>query len=364
MHTPGHTPEHISFILTDLPASSEPSMIFTGDFVFVGDVGRPDLLEKAAGIEGTMIAGARQMFYSLKKFKELPDHLQVWPAHGAGSACGKALGAVPSSTVGYEKLSNWAMKIDDEEVFIQALLEGQPEPPKYFAMMKKLNKVGPKVLGSIPHPARLSVAKFVEALASDYQIVDTRDKLSFAGGHISGSLNIQDNNSFSNWAGWMLNYDKPIILIARERRVDALNRALIRIGIDNLEGYVSDFDKLEAAGLNLEILNQISVDELSKDSTAYKIIDVRSYTEYDISHIPGSVNIHTGHMANNLDKISGDEKQVVYCSSGDRSAIAASYLLKLGYRNIYNLSGGINSWIQAGCQTEKNNIKQLEAVVK
>ena len=364
MHSPGHTPEHISFILTDLPASTEPSMIFTGDFVFVGDVGRPDLLEKAAGFEGTMIAGAKEMFRSLKKFKSLPDHLQVWPAHGAGSACGKALGAVPSSTVGYEKLSNWAMKIDDEEVFIQALLEGQPEPPKYFAMMKKLNKVGPKVLGSIPHPARLSVAKFVEALASDYQIVDTRDKLSFAGGHISGSLNIQDNNSFSNWAGWMLNYDKPIILIARERRVDALNRALIRIGIDNLEGYVSDFDKLEAAGLNLEILTQISVDELSKDSTAYKIIDVRSYTEYDISHIPGSVNIHTGHMANNIDKISGDEKLVVYCSSGDRSTIAASYLLKLGYRNIYNLSGGINSWIQAGCQTKRNNIKQLEAVVK
>jgi len=359
MHTPGHTPEHISFILTDLPASSEPSMIFTGDFVFVGDVGRPDLLEKAAGIEGTMIAGARQMFYSLKKFKELPDHLQVWPAHGAGSACGKALGAVPSSTVGYEKLSNWALKIENEETFIQVLLEGQPEPPKYFAMMKKLNKIGPKVLGSIPHPARLSVAKFKEALISDYQIVDTRDKLSFAGGHISGSLNIQDTNSFSNWAGWMLNYDKPIILIARERRVDALNRALIRIGIDNLEGYVSDIDKLEASGLNLEILNQISVDELNADISEYKIVDVRSYTEFDISHIPGAVNIHTGYLENNIDKISDEEKLVVYCTSGDRSAIGASFLLKLGRRNIYNLSGGINAWIQAGCQTERKNVNEM-----
>ena len=359
MHTPGHTPEHISFILTDLPASSEPSMIFTGDFVFVGDVGRPDLLEKAAGIEGTMIAGARQMFYSLKKFKELPDHLQVWPAHGAGSACGKALGAVPSSTVGYEKLSNWALKIENEETFIQVLLEGQPEPPKYFAMMKKLNKIGPKVLGSIPLPARLSVAKFKEALAGNYQIVDTRDKLSFAGGHISGSLNIQDNNSFSNWAGWMLNYDKPIILIARERRVDALNRALIRIGIDNLEGYVSDIDKLEASGLNLEILNQISVDELNADISEYKIVDVRSYTEFDISHIPGAVNIHTGYLENKLNKISDEEKLVVYCTSGDRSAIGASFLLKLGRRNIYNLSGGINAWIQAGCQTERKNVNEM-----
>ena len=359
IHTPGHTPDHISFILTDLPASSEPSMIFSGDFVFVGDVGRPDLLEKAAGIEGTMIAGAKQMFHSLKKFKSLPDHLQVWPAHGAGSACGKALGAVPSSTVGYEKLSNWALKIEDEETFIQALLERQPEPPKYFAMMKRLNKVGPKVLDSIQHPARLSVAKFKEALTSNYQIVDTRDKLSFAGGHIPGSLNIQDNNSFSTWAGWMLNYEKPIILIAPEPRVDVLNRALIRIGIDNLEGYVFDIDKLESSGLNLEILNQVNVNEISNDILNFKIIDVRSYTEFDISHIPGSINIHTGYLENHLDKISVDDKLVVYCTSGDRSVIAASYLLRHGYRNVYNLSGGINAWIQAGCLTEKNTNQKV-----
>jgi hydroxyacylglutathione hydrolase len=225
--------------------------------------------------------------------------------------------------------------------------------------MKKLNKVGPTVLGSIPHPARLSVAKFKEALSGDYQIVDTRDKLSFSCGHIAGSLNIQENNSFSTWAGWMLDYEKPIILIARERRVDTLNRALIRIGIDNLEGYVSDIDKLEASGLNLEILNQISVEELKDDISEYKIIDVRSYTEFDISHIPSAINIHTGYLKNNIDKISDDEKLVLYCTSGDRSAIGASYLLKLGHRNIYNLSGGINAWIQVGYKTERKNVNQL-----
>ncbi|MBK9097703.1 MAG: MBL fold metallo-hydrolase [bacterium] len=360
MHTPGHTPEHISFILTDLPASKEPSMIFTGDFVFVGDVGRPDLLEKAAGYEGTMIAGARQMFQSLKRFKELPDHLQVWPAHGAGSACGKSLGAVPSSTIGYEKLSNWALKINDEETFIRTLLDGQPEPPKYFAMMKKLNKIGPRVLGSVPHPARLSVARFKDSIQNNYQIVDTRDKLSFAGGHILGSLNIQDNNSFSTWAGWMLEYDRPIILIARERRVDALNRALIRIGIDNLEGYISDIDKLESSGMDIEILNQISVNELNQDISKYKVIDVRSYTEYDISSIPESVNIHAGQLEKNLDKISKEEELVVYCASGDRSAIAASFLLKKGFSKVYNLSGGINSWFQAGYKINRGTIKESE----
>ena len=353
LHTPGHTPEHISFTLTDKTASSEPVMIFTGDFVFVGDVGRPDLLEKAAGIEGTMIEGAKQIFRSLKKFRSLPDHIQVWPAHGAGSACGKALGAVPSSTVGYEKLSNWALKIEDEESFIRALLDGQPEPPKYFAMMKKLNKIGPKILGSLQHPAKLSVTEFNSAIKNGYQIVDTRDKLSFAGGHIRRSINIQDNNSFSTWAGWMLDYEKPIILIAPEHRVDILNRALIRIGLDNLRGYISELDKLEKSGLKMEILNQISVDELSEDLSTYRIIDVRSYTEFNLVHIPTALNIHAGYLEKNLNSISPDEKLVVYCTSGDRSAIAASYLLRNGYKNVFNLSGGINNWIQSGLKVEK-----------
>jgi len=363
IHTPGHTPEHISFLLTDTPASPEPVMIFTGDFIFVGDVGRPDLLEKAAGIEGTMIEGAKQMFQSIQKFKSLPDHLQVWPAHGAGSACGKALGAVPGSTVGYEKLSNWALKIYDEKTFISTLLEGQPEPPKYFAMMKKLNKTGPRILGSIPHPARLSVTKFKEAVERGCKIVDTRDKLSFGGGHIPGSLNIQDNNSFSTWAGWMLEYENPFILIAPERRIDALNRALIRIGMDNLSGYLSDMDRLEASGLSLETLNLINPVELNENIMDYKLIDVRSYTEFEISHIPNSTNIYTGYLEKNLDKINPDEKILLYCTSGDRSSIAASYLQKRGYKNVSNLSGGINNWVQAGFKTEKISEEELVSII-
>ncbi len=359
IHTPGHTPEHISFMLTDKPASPEPVMIFTGDFVFVGDVGRPDLLEKAAGIEGTMITGAKQMFQSLKKFKSLPDHIQVWPAHGAGSACGKALGAVPGSTVGYEKLSNWALKIDDEETFIQTLLDGQPEPPKYFAMMKKLNKTGPKIIGSVKNQKKLSASEFISALKNGYQIIDTHDKLSFAGGHIPGSINIQDNNSFSTWAGWMLDYVKPIVLITPEHRADFLSRALLRIGMDNLHGFISDLEKLEASGLKMEILNQISVDELNEKFYSFKIIDVRNYTEFDLAHIPTAKNIHAGYLEKNLNTISPEENLVVYCTSGDRSAIAASYLLKNGYKNVFNLSGGINNWIQSGLKVVKTIKEEL-----
>ena len=142
MHTPGHTPEHLTFLVTDTALAQDPMGAFTGDFVFVGDVGRPDLLEKAAQVQGTMAACARQLFGSLQRFRGLPDYLQIWPGHGAGSACGKALGAVPQSTLGYEKLVNWAFGIDDEEEFVRAVLDGQPDPPKYFAMMKAINRDG------------------------------------------------------------------------------------------------------------------------------------------------------------------------------------------------------------------------------
>ncbi|MCK7517617.1 MAG: rhodanese-like domain-containing protein [Ignavibacteriales bacterium] len=350
MHSPGHTPEHISFILTDTARSNHPSMIFSGDFVFVGDVGRPDLLEKAAGIKGTQEIGAHQMFHSLKKFKALPDHLQVWPAHGAGSACGKALGAVPSSTVGYEKLTNWALSIEDEDQFVKMLLDGQPEPPKYFAMMKKLNKVGPKILGSIPHPGRFSLQQFEKAVKEKVTIIDTRDKLAFAGGHIPGSINIQDNSAFSTWAGWMLNYDEPFLLIARDSRIESLTKALIRIGLDNIIGYVNDVDKIANSGYEMETTKQITVQQLKDKTDDYFFLDVRGYSEYNAGHIKGSVNIQAGYLLDRIDEIPQDKKIVVHCAGGDRSAIAASVLQQKGFDNIYNLTCGMNGWKQAGLE--------------
>jgi hydroxyacylglutathione hydrolase len=350
MHSPGHTPEHISFILTDTARSNHPSMIFSGDFVFVGDVGRPDLLEKAAGIKGTQEIGAHQMFHSLKKFKALPDHLQVWPAHGAGSACGKALGAVPSSTVGYEKLTNWALSIEDEDQFVKMLLDGQPEPPKYFAMMKKLNKVGPKILGSIPHPGRFSLNQFERAIEDKVTIIDTRDKLAFAGGHIPGSINIQDNSAFSTWAGWMLKYDEPFLLVARESRIESLTKALIRIGLDNIIGYINDVDKIASSGYEMETTKQITVQQLKDKTDDYFFLDVRGYSEYNAGHINGSVNIQAGYLIDRIDEIPRDKKIVVHCAGGDRSAIAASVLQQKGFDNIYNLTCGMNGWKQAGLE--------------
>jgi len=172
LHTPGHTPEHLSFLLTDTAGADQPMGLFTGDFVFVGDVGRPDLLERAAGIKGTMELGARQLFHSIQKLHDLPDYLQIWPGHGAGSACGRALGAVPQSTLGYEKRFNWAFSVNDEDTFVQAVLEGQPEPPFYFAEMKRVNKEGPSILKPRTLPEQLTIAHIEQYLAQQRQIID------------------------------------------------------------------------------------------------------------------------------------------------------------------------------------------------
>ena len=359
LHTPGHTPEHISFLLTDTVASTKPIMVFTGDFVFVGDIGRPDLLEKAAGLVGTREKGARDMFRSLDKFKALPDYVQVWPGHGAGSACGKALGAVPSSTVGYEKLTNWGLNIEDEEKFVETLLEGQPEPPKYFAMMKKLNKVGPDVLGEIPRPARLTMSRFKNAQEENITLLDTRDKFAYAGGHLCGSINVQDNSAFSTWAGWLLSYEKPFMLVAPEHRIQELTKALIRIGLDNIHGYITDVDTYANVSCSeLETVNQMTVVDLKKELELNdpEILDVRGYTEYQAGHIPGAKNIHVGSLLDNIDKLPSDRKIVLYCASGDRSSIATSLLLANGKKNIINLTGGITAW-----ESDGNSITQETA---
>ncbi|MCX8051063.1 MAG: rhodanese-like domain-containing protein [Chlorobi bacterium] len=351
-HTPGHTPEHISFLVTDTPASSKPIMFFSGDFVFVGDVGRPDLLEKAAGYAGTMEKGARQLFASLQRFKQLPDYVQVHPAHGAGSACGKALGAIPHSTVGYEKITNWALQFDDEEAFVRALLEGQPEPPRYFAMMKKLNKEPRPILsdGKVPTLRRLSGDEIERMRSEGVLIVDTRDKVAFAGGHIPGSVNIQNNNSFSTWAGWIIPYDKPFALVASPDHVEEVVRKLIRIGLDHASGYLADVAEWAAGGRELAVLPQMTVHELAEHlrSGDVAVLDVRNQSEFDAGHIEGALHIFAGYLEQNLDRIPRDRTVAVHCAGGDRSSIATSLLHRYNFPNAVNVTGGINTWIAAG----------------
>lgn len=351
LHTPGHTPESISFLLTDHPATSEPVMIFTGDFVFVGDIGRPDLLEKAAGIVGTQEKGAKQMFQSVQRFAELAPFIQVWPGHGAGSACGKALGAVPSSTVGYEKIRNWAFQYEhDEAGFVDYLLDGQPEPPKYFAMMKNLNKVERPLLVEVPQHSLLSADAFKKAYADGIKVIDTRNKVDFANGFLPGSINIQHNNSLATWAGWVLNYQEQFILVAKPDEMEEITRKLMRIGLDNIYGFVSDVKDL---GIELQTADVIDLATfktyLGKDDV--QIVDVRNSKEYHDGHIEGAEHVFVGTLQDNLDKISKDKQVVIHCQSGDRAAIAYSILRRNGFDDVKNYSGGMKEWLANGGKT-------------
>ncbi len=351
LHTPGHTPESISFLLTDHPASNEPVMLFTGDFVFVGDIGRPDLLEKAAGMVGTQDKGAKQMYQSIKKFNALADYIQVWPGHGAGSACGKALGAVPSTTVGYEKARNWAFQYPtDETGFTEYLLADQPEPPKYFAMMKKLNKVDRPLLTEVPKLKKLSIEEVNTQMAEGVKLLDARPKTEFAAGFIPGSLNIQGNNSFATWAGWFLTYDEPFMILADESMLDDLTRKLMRIGLDNIAGYLPSVEEYTQAGGTLEKVNLVELAEakvLANDSNV-QVVDLRGVAEFNAGHIKDAENVFVGTLPNNLDKISKDKKVMIHCQGGDRAAIAYSILAKNGFKNIVNYSAGMNEWVSAG----------------
>jgi hydroxyacylglutathione hydrolase len=326
-------------------------MFFTGDFVFVGDIGRPDLLEKAAGVVGTMDAGAHQMYKSISRFSQLPDHIQVWPGHGAGSACGKALGAVPSSTVGYEKIRNWAFRFgSDENGFVKFLLEDQPEPPKYFAMMKKLNKVDRPLLTEVPKLKKLNNAELKDALAKGVKLIDTRNKADFAKGFIPGSLNIQGNNSFATWCGWFLNYEEPFMLLADEAQLDDLTRKLMRIGLDNILGYVPDTTAYTADGGTLETANIVDTDTFKKMlfENNLQVVDLRGETEYKQGHIEGADHIFVGTLAKNLDKVRKDKTVVVHCQGGDRSTIGYSLLAAHGFNNVWNYSASVNEWVKQG----------------
>lgn len=347
LHTPGHTPESISFLLTDKGGgANSPMGIFTGDFLFVGDVGRPDLLEKAAGVAGTSQAGAKQMFESLRKVEQLPDYLQVWPAHGAGSACGKSLGAVPMSTLGYEKQFNWAFQIKDEDKFIEELLAGQPEPPKYFAQMKKLNKTGPALLKHEETPKKSL------PLSDDAVLVDTRPASEFSAGHTEGALNIPFNNSFVNWAGWLLNYEQDIVLIAGKESVPEIKKALQSIGLDQVTGYVPP----EEAGAAKETYTNISPAQAREliDDDNYYVIDVRNQSEWDSGHIPGAHHIMLGTLSDKLKSVPKDKKIIAQCQSGGRSAIGASILQAHGFKDVLNLQGGFSAWEKEGLPVKKD----------
>ena len=358
LHTPGHTPEHLSFLVIDGAATAEPMSIITGDFVFCGDVGRPDLLEKAVQVKGSAEAAARVLWKSLERFRALPDHLTVWPGHGAGSACGKGMSSVPCSSVGYEKMVNWAFQAKNEQAFVAGVLAGQPEPPAYFATMKRLNRDGPRVIGAMRSPPLLDYTSLPQGRGSRVAgpvLVDLRSGADFAAGHIPDSLSIPLNKSFTTWAGSLLPYDRDIHLLFPDRDAAGLAEAvrdLALIGLDRIAGYwtVDAIDWWKGQGRPLTTVAQISPAGLA--AAKHRVVDVRGAAEWEGGHLPGAVHIPLPELAARIKELPTERPLVLQCAGGARSMIAASLLQAEGVAGVVNLTGGYSAWVKAGLPTE------------
>jgi hydroxyacylglutathione hydrolase len=366
MHTPGHTPEHISYVLTDEPTSSEPQAIFTGDFVFVGDVGRPDLLENAAGVKGTMEPGARDLHKSLQKIKGFADDVMVWPAHGAGSACGKSLGGVPVSTIGYEKKQNWAFKIEDEDEFVKEVLKGQPEPPVYFKQMKKVNKEGIANRNGLHSLPRLAGDLLLEKLKHGAKIVDLREPEQIQLGYIPGAVNIPLNSAFTNWAGWVVDYDEDVYFIAEEQAtVDEAVRRMSLIGLDRVVAWAGT-DTLRAyerKHVSMPKVEQIDAKEMKERAAAgdLQVLDIRGRNEWNAGHMPGATNIPLGYLDDRFDELGKEKPVAVHCEGGARTPIGITILAKHGFRKLESLTNGFIEYRDLGLPVEKEESEKAEA---
>lgn len=333
IHTPGHTPEHICFLITDEGGgASEPMGLVSGDFVFVGDLGRPDLLESAAGVVGAREPSAQALFKSVQKLKTMPEYLQVWPGHGAGSACGKALGSVPQTTLGYELRHNASILSakEGESTFIDFILDGQPEPPLYFARMKRENREGPALLGALPKPRSVSVS----GIEDEAVVIDTRTKAEFYEGHLVGSLLATFDKSFPTVAGSYVMPGKAMYLVIDEQNVGAAVRDLIRIGLDDVRGFITPEDLGSAELSKIELIRFDDLAARIADPSVC-VVDVRRQDEVDLGFVVGSIHIPHVRLLARLDELPTDKTLLVHCQSGIRSAVAAALLNASGFNAVF-----------------------------
>jgi len=343
----GHTPEHMSFLVTDIGGGAkEPMGLLSGDFIFVGDVGRPDLLESAAGQVGIMEPSARALYKSLRGTSGLSGLLQILPAHGAGSACGKALGAVPTSVLGYERLNNGALREaleGSEDDFVKEILSGQPEPPRYFARMKRDNKAGPPLLpgGKLPEPRRLDASGLATlANPEQYAFLDLRnDRLAFMKQHLTGSLFApMPGGKLSTVAGSYVDEDAAIILLVNDAsEVDDAVRQLIRIGLDKVEAWIPASEALAVPGItrSQESITTAGLADALAAHPEAMVLDVRGAGEFAESHVDGAKNIAYTRLAARIDEVPQGKRLYVHCGSGLRAGFAASYLAKQQREVIY-----------------------------
>jgi hydroxyacylglutathione hydrolase len=352
VHTPGHTPEHLAFLVYDGSRSREvPLLMLTGDFLFVGSLGRPDLLGEEAKRE---LAG--RLYESVRKLADLPDGLEIRPAHGAGSLCGAGMSGRSVSTLGYERTANpYLDPALSQPAFVEKILGSVPPFPDYYRRMKRLNSTGaPSRLGRTALRA-LPPADFRGSIAAGHQVVDLRDPGAFGAGHIPGSLGIGAGPSFLAWAPWVLSYEAPVVLVAPDlETARQAETELARVGIDDVRGYLlGGIAAWSAAGLPLATLPQVTPEELAerlRPGDGVRVIDLRSSDEWRRGHVPGAVHLPLPELSLRSGEL-GREPLALVCGSGYRSTVAASVLERAGFRGLHNVTGGMTAWTAAGLPT-------------
>jgi rhodanese-related sulfurtransferase/glyoxylase-like metal-dependent hydrolase (beta-lactamase superfamily II) len=358
METPGHTPEGICILVTDTEVSNQPQKILTGDTLFIGDVGRPDL---AGGKGYTPQMMAEMMFDSLHgKILKLPDEVEVYPAHGAGSMCGKNMSKETSSTIGEQRKFNYALKPMTKEEFVSMMTADLAEAPAYFPRDAEINRSGARELSELSPPQALSPQEVSEVSErSEYVLLDVRSAADFGAGHLPGSVNIGLGGQFAMWAGSLIPLNASIVVIADTgAQVDETVVRLARVGIENVKGYLEGgVESWHAAGLPINTLTQISVAELNERiaNDDLQIVDVRRPAEYVNGHVPHAQNAPLASLEKSLGPLSleKDKLTAVICAGGYRSSAAASLLQQQGFTNLLNVAGGTGAWVNAGYSVEK-----------
>ncbi len=350
-HTPGHTPEHVSYTLAEQKHPDTPWGVLTGDSLFVNSAGRPDLLGSSETEELT-----KKLFETLRGFYlALPDSVIIYPAHGHGSPCGADIGDRLESTIGYERKFNPYLQFTDFEKFKEHALGSAPPVPAYYPRMKKLNAKGPEVLGNLPRVQGLPAKTFNEALEEKSGVlVDTRSMLGFGGGHIKGALNIGGTPMLSIWGGWLLDPDEPILLVLdSDTDPDKVVKLFIRTGYTKFAGYlVGGMTAWDNAGFPLEDVGQMTVHEVKEAGAALQVVDVRAPGEWKKGHVPGAVHIFLPELREQAARLDKTKRVAVYCDSGYRASIGASILKQEGFRCVCNVPGSWQAWKKANFPIE------------
>jgi glyoxylase-like metal-dependent hydrolase (beta-lactamase superfamily II)/rhodanese-related sulfurtransferase len=344
--TPGHTPESICILLFERSRGEEPQAVFTGDTLFIGDVGRPDL----AGGAGSPEELARKLYDSLhQKLLSLPDSVTVYPGHGAGSLCGKNISSETSSTIGQQRMFNYALRPMPREEFVKLVTADLPEAPAYFSRDAALNRGGPGNLADLPEPPPLSPGEAEEKKSAGALLLDTRPSAAFGTGHVPGSIHIGLSGQFASWAGTLLPPSAQIVLVAEDReRVAEARTRLARVGLENVVGYLDGgILAWHKSGRPLAATEQIAVDELSRRLAAGEtpqVLDVRRPGEWNGGHIAQASHRPLHELEAHARELDRDSPVAIICASGFRSSIATSLLERAGFVRVTNVVGGMNAW--------------------